>query len=112
MTRSRFSKQGLAILGSLTAALAAGGILGCMDAYELEITGELNFNDKLRADAGALSANQQFGPPWVERDGKAYYSDGGPNFNELVSEIFHSRIDTDRRAFSRAGCAQLLQKTR
>lgn len=85
-----------AIIHTSLIALLTLGAVGCQRFTDLELSGEARFNDKLRADADALTTLQQQGPAWVERDGKAYYSDGGEDFSELTSELFHSMIDSDR----------------
>ena len=97
MRRSEIWKQA-ALLGSLlcVAALSVGG--ACVPAESLKLSGAATFNEKIRADAAPLTPVQQDDPPWVARDGKAYFSDGGANLSDIVSDVVHSKIESDRLA--------------
>ena len=77
----------------------------CVPMDAIDIGGDVTYNEKLRPDLQPLTAAQQSGPPWVEADGKAYYSDGGPGGEEFVSELYHSMIPPERlRELRRSRC--------
>lgn len=89
---------GLSLLGLLQAA--------CLPTDALDVfQGSALFNDRLRPDLEPLSAAQSEGPPWVERDDRAYHGDGGPDGAALVSPLHHSMIPSDRlRTLRRSEC--------
>ncbi len=107
MTTSASSRSARISLAScLLLAVAAFQNLACVPIAELMLGGgDADFNERIRPDLQPLTPLQTSGPPWVEIDGKAYHSDGGPDGDQLVSELHHSMIPPERlRELRRSRC--------